>query len=160
MKTELINKMAEIAQGADFDYEKVNEELFEELVPASGNAPTLAGEILRAVNRIEYRYWNDGDIAGIGYGRETVNPAVRFLNAMTEGAEKCPFKVRVAKFKKYVDLGYSGLDSGYEAATKALTKSAIEYIANNKLWEQSNEEDMWDYKDDEYDVDNDWEDEE
>ena len=26
-----------------------------------------------------YRYYNDGDVAGEGYGRETVNPAVRYL---------------------------------------------------------------------------------
>ena len=55
------------------------EALFEKLVPGSGKCETLGGEILRAVSRIGYRWYNDGDKFLEGYGRETVNPAVRFL---------------------------------------------------------------------------------
>lgn len=36
-------------------------ELFEELVPPQGKADTVAGEIIRAVCRLHYRNWNDGD---------------------------------------------------------------------------------------------------
>ena len=43
--------------------------LFEELVPGEGKAETVAGEIVRAVEHIAYRYDNDGDRIGIGYGR-------------------------------------------------------------------------------------------
>ena len=57
--------------------------LFEELVPASGKAATVAGEIVRAINRLAYRNYNDGDHVGVGYGRETCNPAARYL------MEKC-----------------------------------------------------------------------
>ena len=53
--------------------------LFSELVPVTGNADTVAGEIIRAVSRISYRYYNDGDRIGIGYGKETCNPAARYL---------------------------------------------------------------------------------
>ena len=53
--------------------------LFEELVPVSGKADTVAGEIVRAVTRIAYRNWNDGDHVGVGYGKETCNPAARYL---------------------------------------------------------------------------------
>ena len=53
--------------------------LFEELVPASGKADSLAGELVRATSRIGYRFFNDGDQLGIGYGKETCNPAGRFL---------------------------------------------------------------------------------
>ena len=53
--------------------------LFEELVPASGKAENLAGELVRAMGRIAYRFYNDGDQVGIGYGKETCNPAARFL---------------------------------------------------------------------------------
>lgn len=53
--------------------------LFEELVPASGKADTVAGEIIRAVCRIGYRWFNDGDMVGVGYGKETCNPAARYL---------------------------------------------------------------------------------
>ena len=45
--------------------------LFKELVPISGKADSLAGEIVRAISRIGYRFYNDGDQLGIGYGKET-----------------------------------------------------------------------------------------
>lgn len=56
--------------------------LFDELVPASGKADTVAGEIIRAVSRISYRNSNDGDHVGVGYGKETCNPAARYLMEM------------------------------------------------------------------------------
>ena len=40
---------------------------FEELVPLEGKADTLAGEIVRAISRIGYRFYNDGDQVGVGY---------------------------------------------------------------------------------------------
>lgn len=59
---------------------KINK-LFEELVPTSGKADTVAGEIIRAVSRVGYRWYNDGDMIGRGYGKETCNPAARYLAA-------------------------------------------------------------------------------
>ena len=53
--------------------------LFKELVPETGKADSLAGELVRAMSRIGYRFYNDGDQLGIGYGKETCNPAGRFL---------------------------------------------------------------------------------
>ncbi len=44
---------------------------FEELVPVKGKCESLAGEIIRAIARIGYRYYNDGDMVGVGYGKET-----------------------------------------------------------------------------------------
>ena len=55
--------------------------LFEELVPTSGKADSLAGELVRATARIGYRFFNDGDMVNQGYGKETSNPAARFLIA-------------------------------------------------------------------------------
>ena len=60
------------------------DELFEKYVPSQGKADTVGGEIVRATNRIIYRYYNDGDMAGYGYGKETVNPACRYLLAQEE----------------------------------------------------------------------------
>lgn len=59
--------------------EKRNDQLFNKLVPGSGNAETLEGETLRAINRIIYRYFNDGDYWYCGYGTETAGPAETFL---------------------------------------------------------------------------------
>lgn len=61
--------------------------LFDKLVPDSGKADMVAGEIIRAISHIGCRNWNDGDHLGIGYGRETVNPAARYL------AAKCDSRV-------------------------------------------------------------------
>ena len=32
---------------------------------------TVGGEIIRAINRLGYRWWNDGDKFFVGYGVET-----------------------------------------------------------------------------------------
>ena len=53
--------------------------LFDELVPKVGKASSLTGEIVRAAGRIGYRWSNDGDQIGIGYGKETCNAPARFL---------------------------------------------------------------------------------
>ena len=53
--------------------------LYDELVPMSGKCDSLAGEMVRAIARIGYRFFNDGDWLNVGYGIETVNPAARFL---------------------------------------------------------------------------------
>lgn len=53
--------------------------LFEELVPLSGKAENRAGEMIRAISRIGHRFYNDGDMIGIDYGKETCNPAARYL---------------------------------------------------------------------------------
>ena len=44
------------------------EELCDKYLPAWGKANTLGGEILRAINRIVYRYYNDGDTIDWYYG--------------------------------------------------------------------------------------------
>lgn len=60
------------------DEKRINE-LFARLVPVQGKAPTVAGEIVRALSRIDYRFYNDGDHLGVGYGNETCNAAGRYL---------------------------------------------------------------------------------
>ena len=47
-------------EGQDID--DVVHILFEELVPAEGPCETVAGELIRAISRIGYRDWNDGDV--------------------------------------------------------------------------------------------------
>ena len=51
------------------------------LVPDCGPADTVGGEIVRAANRLVYRYLNDGDMVGIEYGNVTCNPACRYLTS-------------------------------------------------------------------------------
>ena len=66
------------------DLDDRNQPLYDELVAGSGKSDTMEGEMLRAINRIVYRYYNDGDEYTTGYGTETVGPAHSFLvNANT-----------------------------------------------------------------------------
>ena len=59
--------------------EKQLEEWFEQYVPDMGAAETVGGELVRAVERLAYRYYNDGDKIGHGYGIKTVNSSYRYL---------------------------------------------------------------------------------
>lgn len=158
MKEELVVKMQAIANGESFNAEEMNEVLFEELVPSMGKADTEGGEIMRAVNRIQYRYWNDGDIAGQGYGKRTVNPAVRFLDLVVVRLKSCAFRTLVNQFQDYVNGTYVS-DSEYDEKVKELVKEAIIYIAQKKLYEVSNGIDMFDYTIPEVDKEDDYEDE-
>lgn len=54
---------------SETDDAKFNE-LFDKYVPACGKANTLGGEIVRTINRIVYRYYNDGDTVDRYYGNE------------------------------------------------------------------------------------------
>lgn len=125
--------------------EKINT-LFEELVPASGKAATVAGEIIRAISRIGYRNYNDGDHVGVGYGRETCNPAARYL------AAKCDDKV----VRLIRTIWGEESDSYYDTGLAALEDGVLEYLEQHpELKETENMEDMWDYRDSDEDVDED-----
>lgn len=63
-------------------------------VPGMGAAKTVAGEIIRAMERLRYRFWNDGDMVGVEYGNETCNSSNRYLLDQVYG---------------YKDLDYDGL---------------------------------------------------
>lgn len=131
--------------------------LFDELVPFDGAADTVAGEIVRAASRIRYRYYNDGDQIGIGYGKETCNSAARYLlrNSSKEIREAV--------------LSIWGIASEkiYEQQLEELVNIVVEYIEQHpELKEQRNYNDMLDYSvpedfDDEDEEDYDyWEDDE
>lgn len=129
--------------------EKING-YFEELVPASGKADSLAGELVRAVCRIGYRFYNDGDQLGIGYGKETCNPAGRFL--MNKGSERIGDTVAIMWGKWN--------EEEYERRLDELVEAVIEHIEQHPELRTTETEDMWDSRDPEEDVDDCEEDEE
>lgn len=123
--------------------------LFEELVPASGHAETVAGELVRATARLGYRFMNDGDQIGIEYGRETCNPAARYL--LAKGSD--PIENQIA------DMWEIYSEEAYEKKLDNLCGLVADYIESHpELKSQENNEDFWDYRDDCEDVD--WEEEE
>lgn len=123
--------------------------LFEELVPITGKADSFAGEMVRATARIGFRFYNDGDHLGLGYGRETCNPAGRFL------IRKAP--------KEIGDLVEAlwgmGSEAGYEAVLDILAGEVADYIEAHPELRSQPTEDMYDYYDANEDVDDSWEDE-
>lgn len=130
--------------------EKKLNALFEELVPASGKADTVAGEIVRAIARIAYRNYNDGDHVGVGYGRETCNPAARYLMKNTD--------IDVAEAVSA--LWAVDDDEHYDMLLGRLEQEVLEYLeANPELRTTKNTENMWDYRDRYEDVDRDDEEE-
>lgn len=125
--------------------EKRLENLFDQLVPPSGKADTVAGEIVRAACRIGYRSFNDGDHIGVGYGRETCNPAARYLMEQAGGMVE----------KIIADELWGETDSQrYDAALAEMNCAVVEYLDEHpELASTPNDEDMWDYRDDQEDVD-------
>ena len=122
---------------------KINE-LFEELVPCSGKADTVAGEIIRAICRIGYRNYNDGDHIGVGYGRETCNPAARYLMKFGDN-----------KIDDAIDAIWGvESDATYDAGLAELETAVLNYLEENpELKTTKNNEDMWEYRtDDDEDV--------
>lgn len=124
--------------------EKKISKLFDELVPASGKADTVAGEIIRAVSRIGYRNYNDGDHIGVGYGKETCNPAARYL------AKRAGSRVERA----ISDMWGVDEDREYDEMLKTLYEEVLAYLERHpELKEQKNKEDMWEFRDMDEDVD-------
>lgn len=152
------DEVIEHVKNGTVDAEKDSEILFDALVPGSGHADSLGGKLLRAAKRIAYRYYNDGDRAGEGYGRETVNPVVRFMKENVPTTS--PLYGIVRDFYRFIDYGCNVDDKEYEFMVMQLLKLTVIHIIKNRLWEVPNHEDMYDYKDPDVDVDrDDWEDE-
>lgn len=123
--------------------------LFDELVPLSGKAATLAGEIVRATARLGYRYFNDGDHIGVGYGKETCNAPARFLINKTN-------EEIAGQIKKMWGLTS---EHEYSELLDVLTGFVVKYINDHPELRKAEVEDMFDYSDPEEDRDDDEDDE-
>lgn len=118
-------------------------QLFDELVPLQGKAESLAGEIVRATCRIGYRYLNDGDRIGIGYGKETCNPAARFL---LQNTDSHIVNILEGMWKPVTD-------SDYQASLDDLTAAVVQYIDDHPELRKQETEDMFKFTDPEEDRD-------
>lgn len=127
------------------------EQLFDELVPACGKSDNKMGEIIRAFARINYRYLNDGDKIGQGYGNETCNAAARYLMANTT-----PLVVEIIgnMWGRYLT------DARYEEELQALEETLHDFICLHPELREADTEDMWDHFDKAEDRDDEWEDDE
>ncbi len=153
-----------LAEGKIYEFvgkelEDRNEPLYNELVPGQGDAETVEGEMLRAINRIIYRFYNDGDKYFQGYGTETAGPAHSFLVNANH-----PLKSAMVKL-----FDEPSGDNSYERMLKDVLDMILDHIESrqgkytkNTLggifdYESEFEEEEDDYDDyDDYDEDDDY----
>ena len=109
------------------------EVLFEALVPPSGQADTVAGELTRAMMRILYRDYNDGDLFYEGYGIETCGSSVAYI---------------IDVIGDHLIDTFEGIalrqlqDDSYTQALNEVTKAVVNaIISNNEYITTDNEED-------------------
>ena len=112
--------------------------LFKELVPSAGKADTKAGELVRAMMRVLYRDYNDGDIFYAGYGKETAGPAAEFLYQNADETMRSIIDDIVAS---------DCVDDEYSAKLVEMSACLIDFLTDNpELLSEPNEEDMFDYE--------------
>lgn len=114
------------------------EVLFKGLVPPTGSAETVAGEYVRAIMRIIYRDYNDGDKFFEGYGLETCGSSAEYL--YDHG-----FAKEIASIIDRAHLLADDDDKYTEAIWKLAEKVIETIIADETLVWQVNEEDSRDY---------------
>jgi len=119
---------------------------FDKLVPTSGNSQFLEGEMIRAINRIIYRNFNDGDYFYQGYGAETVGPAMSFLVNYRE----IPIEVR-KQIKDIEREAVGSSDEKYEDYIYQIAAVILNYIDSKNGEFTPSTADMWDY-DSEYEA--------
>lgn len=95
--------------------------LSDALVPDSGKADTVAGELVRAMNRILYRDYNDGDVFYMDYGLETCASSVMYIIWEIPQLEE-----------EFSSIAESRLIEGaYTQAIENIAGAVIDYIFDN-----------------------------
>lgn len=112
------------------------------LVPPSGPADTVAGEITRAMMRLLYRDWNDGDRFFSGYGWETCMPSAAYLMEIIGGSVE-------DSLHDIADMALE--DDDYTRALNNVKKEVEEYLQDNpELADTENTDDSREWPTDRY----------
>lgn len=119
--------------------------MYDRYVPACGKAKTLGGEILRAINRIIYKFYNDGDTVAY-YRSSSYNHSY--------GAELFLEK----KVPGYIPMREITGDYKFEEAAHKNLVLIVDYLRKNPaLFEVENIEDFLDLSpEEEWDDEDDW----
>ena len=127
----------------EFDIDGDLESWAEQYTNPEGKSNTVGGEIVRAAMQIIYRYNNDGDMIGRGYGNETVNAAARYL------IEKVDMPIN-EQIQKWLDHEERASDSEYDSFIETFTTEIEQILRENpELFQKPNNDDYWDWKEDE-----------
>ena len=129
------------------------ETAFDLLVPGSGPAETVAGELVRAMMRLLYRDYNDGDIFYEGYGIETCADAVAYLSEIGED------KLDVNFYSKFADIAERNIrDSQYTAKLTDISNDLIEALLDHEeLFREKNTTDYQDFNGEQFIEQEGWE---
>ena len=128
----------------DFNVDGNIESWSEDYIPQAGKANTIGGEILRATAQIVNRFYNDGDKIGIGNGKETVNPAARYILENAVEFTAAPDDLQ-AMLDNNSDINLS--DESYEEWVDDFKYEVEDYLREHEeLFHAPNKVDMWDFK--------------
>ena len=141
------SRVEELKAHADSTIEQIRnssdpiQEAFELLVPSEGKAETVAGEMVRAMMRVLYRDYNDGDKFMAGYGLQTCGSSMCYLVEMMPDAWADYAQRAVDEADKYMDD-----DSAYTQLITDLSDSLVEYLCKHpELFYTLNDEDSRDH---------------
>lgn len=125
LRNNLANKYKNVigiaSEYSDEDPQEALSALFNVLVPPEGEADTLAGEMVRAMMRILYRFQNDGDIFYTDYGLETCASSAMYL--YNHGLDVI--------INEVLDKSSMLDEDRYEAYLNMMCKYVVDYIINN-----------------------------
>lgn len=112
---------------------------FRDYVSEDGMSSTVGGELVRAASRIIDSYDSKGDKIGFGYGKETCNPAARYIVEVASDYEG------VKDIQKLLDEEDINID--YDAFIADFESSFTDYLRDNgELFHAVNKDDMMDYR--------------
>lgn len=142
----LMNDKSLISSGTMEMANKINQEFdlngdlyswFKDYVGNEGKASTIGGELVRAANQIISEYQENGDGIGYGRGRETVNPAARFI------IETCD---DYSESRNMSDMLDETDDINYGIWIETFEKTFTDYLRDHEeLFHQVNQDDFWSY---------------
>ena len=118
------NKLMEIYTDHvdEYDIDPLMADLFHAFVPSSGPCETLGAEFIRAIERIRYRAYNDGDKFYSGYGLETCASDAAFL------AENSNDKIE-SMISNIAERVYDS-DTEYEKNLDRLAHEVVSYLVD------------------------------
>lgn len=139
-----VDKIIDSKEYIDGDFDTKLQMLFEEFVPSFGSAETVGGELIRALMRIIYRDYNNGDVYYFGYGVETAGPAAAYIAATLPEVSDTIYEMP-DKLPLIIDV-YAKL-KGYTKAIKELAEDVVNIITEEKpeLFATPNYDDMFNY---------------
>lgn len=134
------NEVKQAVQGQDLKSDDVLTKLHEILVPSNGKAESTAGELIRALMRLQYRWYNDGDYFFKGYGLQTAGPSAAYIADTVKGDASVLIQTTAENGHEYL---YD--DDDYEQFLYDLQVNVINYILNNPYLFGENSVDSRDY---------------